>query len=129
MASKIQTVNLNVDSALLEALRPIAKILAGLVAAELAERTAPVATHYSTMPCGSLPPGRSRRWLREHARHIPGVLREGPARGRAVFWHVPVAAYAAWHASQLAVVSTPTLESEDAIFDRLAATSGVRRTA
>jgi hypothetical protein len=48
---------------------------------------------YST--AGTLPPGRSRRWFREHAREM-GATRSGGARGRDVVWTIPRADYEAW---------------------------------
>lgn len=44
---------------------------------------------------GSLPAGRTARWLREHAPKIAGARREG-TNGRSVVWIIPAAAYAAY---------------------------------
>lgn len=44
---------------------------------------------------GPLPPGRSARWLREHAREMGGT-RSGGTRGRGVLWTVTRAQYEAW---------------------------------
>lgn len=62
----------------------------------LVDDATPEATVYSTANGGALPPGRSRRWLRDHAREIPGHVRVGGARGRSVEWRVPREAYDAW---------------------------------
>ncbi len=45
---------------------------------------------------GPLPPGRSRRWFREHAPEIPGAIRTGGARGRSVVWSVSRSDYDRW---------------------------------
>lgn len=57
--------------------------------------TPPTADVYSTRG-GPLPPGRSRRWLRDHAREIEGARRVGGRRGRGVEWLVPRVAYERW---------------------------------
>lgn len=66
--------------------------LAAIIEA-LAERVADVvclrlgatrATEYGSRPPDAAPPGRSHRWLRDHARQIPGAQRLGGARGRSV---------------------------------------------
>jgi hypothetical protein len=50
----------------------------------------PGPTHYTTAKRGALPPGKSRRWLREHAPGIPGAKRAGRD------WIVPVDAFDRW---------------------------------
>lgn len=60
---------------------------------------------YSTSPAGALPPGRSRRWLRDHAREI-GAERIGGKRGRGVEYRVAVDRYEAWLASRSTIANT-----------------------
>lgn len=60
-----------------------------------AERADEPAEYGSTAPWPP-PPGRSHRWLRDHARHIPGARRIGGARGRGVVWVVSAADYGRW---------------------------------
>lgn len=91
-------------------LEAIARLLAPLVAAELA--TSAPASGYSTGPGGHLPPGRSRRWLREHARNIPGATRSGGRRGRGVVWSVTVADYDAWLSSTARAPVAPVVPDE-----------------
>lgn len=85
-----------------------------------------IADEYSTAPGGALPPGRSRRWLRDHAREIPGARRVGGARGRGVVWLVPRAAYEAWLAGR---ATAPTERAViDVAPDRWLAGAGLRVT-
>lgn len=61
----------------------IARAVAPLVARELAASTV---LYTATEP----PPGRSKRWMREHARHVPGAIPHG--RG----WAITHAAWVAF---------------------------------
>ncbi len=80
-------------------LRELAATLTKL--AELEEAAPPPerATIYTTAPGGPLPPGRSRRWLREHAGEMGGT-RTGGKRGRGVVWTVTREQYEAWLAAR-----------------------------
>lgn len=84
------------------------------IARELADLEAPAAPGeivYTTAPGGPLPPGRSRRWLREHAGEI-GAVRRGGKRGRSVVYEVTGAAYDAWLARQSIAPTSPADEQQ-----------------
>lgn len=88
----------------------IESLIRAIVREELATHAAPP-THdlvYTTAPGGPLPAGRSRRWLRDHARRIPGATRSGGARGRSVVWIVSHADYARWLAGQTTSTVKPS---------------------
>lgn len=76
---------------------------------------------YSTAPGGALPPGRSRRWLRDHAREIPGATRIGGKRGRDVAWLVRRDEYERWLESQARPVASAPAESTPDVDDWLEA--------
>lgn len=86
-----------------------------------------IADEYSTAPGGALPPGRSRRWLRDHAREIPGARRIGGARGRGVVWIVSRAAYDAWSRSATTSATTTVAPAADSATTWLEA-AGLRVT-
>lgn len=106
-------------------LSALARLIAPHVAAEL--RAMGDTATYSTAPGAALPPGRSRRWLRDHARHIPGARREGGRAGRGVIWTVSRVDYEAW---AMRTWATPAAadESDDAIAERALAASATRST-
>lgn len=108
------------------ALEEQARIDRELAALEEHGDTAP--TEYGSRAPYSPPPRRSHRWLRENAKLV-GADRHGGVRGRDVVYLISAERYAAWLASQSNVVVAPVLETEDERFDRLASTSGLRRTA
>jgi hypothetical protein len=82
---------------------------------------------YSTAPGGLLPPGKTRRWLRDHAPEIPGAVRRGGRRGRSVRWDVPADAFEAWLAGRASAPLTPTTADVVEI-DQWIAASGHRFT-
>lgn len=106
-------------------LSALARLIAPHVAAEL--RATGDAATYSTAPGAPLPPGRSRRWLRDHARHIPGARREGGRAGRGVIWTVSRSDYDAWATRSWAPPATAD-ESDDAIAERALAATATRST-
>lgn len=93
--------------------------------AELEAEPASDADVYSTT--GPLPPGRSRRWLRDHAREIPGAVRVGGVRGRSVEWRVRREDYDAWVAAQASPIATAPAKSTPDVDDWLAS-AGIRLT-
>jgi len=85
-------------------LRPL---VADLVQHELARVAAPV-EHYTSR---LLPPGKTRRWFREHARNIPGAYKSGNA------WIVGRDAYERWCRERSGIVPTPAEWSASAVLD------------
>ncbi len=79
---------------------------------------------------GPLPPGRSARWLREHAREMGGT-RTGGARGRTVLWSVQREAYERWVASRAGRRNEPsegTQRADVVDLERWIQASGYRPT-
>lgn len=84
-------------------------------------------SEFSTTREGHLPPGRSRRWLREHAPRIPGAVREGGKRGRGVIWRVSADAYLAWVEGQRRRVSNASCLAQHGV-ERWIDAAGYRTT-
>lgn len=101
------------DDAFARALRPLIR---RIVAEELARATGTRDDHYTSR---SLPPGKTRRWFREHAREIPGAYKSGAA------WIVSREAYERWCRERTGIVPTPSAWSPEAALD--AVSRGPRR--
>lgn len=133
MASRNQSVNTRVDPAhLIESLRPLARVLATMVAAELAKGSElPAPELYGSRPPYRAPPGRSHRWLRDHGRELVpfGAKRLGGKRGRDVCWTISPEGFAAYEASPAVPAVAPiVVETEGERIARLAERSGLRLT-
>ncbi|MBX3228249.1 MAG: hypothetical protein KIT84_26510 [Labilithrix sp.] len=98
-----------------------------LAAADELRATGGPTTIFSTGPGGALPPGRSRRWLRDHAAEIGGT-RVGGKRGRGVAWLVTREQYDAWLASQGTARVEPAPAATVIPIDALIASAGFRAT-
>jgi hypothetical protein len=102
----------------------------GAVHRELAELpAADDGEPYGSRPPYQAPPGRSHRWVRDHARLIEGHRREGGERGRDVVWLLPREAYSAWLSARSTARSTPTEPTADVVaIDSWIAAAGYRQT-
>lgn len=90
---------------------------------------------YGSRPPHEPPPGRSYRWLREHAPTMPGAIRTGGKRGRNVAWTITPSLYRVWLAAEEDRASAApsrevpgSLEMTDEQADRCIAAAGLRPT-
>ena len=89
--------------------------------------TSSTTVEYSSAEGGTLPPGKSRRWLREHAPAMPGARRAGRA------WSISKGGFDAWCADQararrMARKAEPVATDDDARVTEFFARSEQRAT-